>query len=113
MLGAKRQSFKELSAPNSPVVLTDVIQVAQTLTILGIISTLQPSLTLTDRVLAHYLCFLFIMAKFHTVATNVLLKALENFTKVSKPQLKRKPPIVTSCNITPLTYVVCSVIYCM
>ncbi len=40
------QSFRELLTPNSHMLLRDVAQVTQTLTILNIISTLQPPLTL-------------------------------------------------------------------
>jgi uncharacterized membrane protein len=40
------QSFKELLTPSSHLLLRDVTQVTQTLTILNIISTLQPPFTL-------------------------------------------------------------------
>jgi hypothetical protein len=46
MLHAKNgQSFKELLTPSSHMLLRDVTQVNQTLTILNIISTLQPPKT--------------------------------------------------------------------
>jgi hypothetical protein len=46
MLHAKNsQSFKELLTPSSHMLLRDVTQVTQTLTILNIISTLQPPKT--------------------------------------------------------------------
>jgi hypothetical protein len=44
----KKSNFKELSNPSSLNLLRDVIKVTQTLTILSIISTLQPPYKLTN-----------------------------------------------------------------
>ncbi len=47
MLHAKNsQSFRELLTPSSHLLVRDVTRVTQTLTVLNIISTLQPPLTL-------------------------------------------------------------------